>query len=180
MLDPPEPLSIQSLTSVHALISFLGSFFGSEFPQDFIDQQLNLLESVYDDEDSGESIRAVIDGIESVSVEEGQIVVKPRRKSSVTKTDVAEIEEHDAVDAIAWDETDVEDKTDDEEVWDEADDEDEQVWDETDDEDEQVWDETDEDEQDKEERIYYATSVEASRPKTDVASPSLRSGNISP
>jgi hypothetical protein len=38
-----------------------------------------LLEDAYDDPDSGIDVRAVIDGIESVSVHDGQIVIKPRR-----------------------------------------------------------------------------------------------------
>lgn len=56
-----------------------GSFFGNPVPDDFINQKLNLLESIYADEDSGEDIRAVMNGIESVSVQDKQIVIKPRR-----------------------------------------------------------------------------------------------------
>jgi hypothetical protein len=47
------------------------------------------MEGLYADEDSGEDIRAVINGIESVSVQEGRIVIRPRRRGAVV------MEEHD-------------------------------------------------------------------------------------
>jgi len=61
-----------------------GSFFGENAPQEFIDQHYNLLESLYinsDDEDV-EQIRNVISGIESVSIEEGRIIVNARHKGN--------------------------------------------------------------------------------------------------
>jgi len=56
-----------------------GKFFGQVVPEDVIDQHQNLLEDLYDaDDDDVETIREVISGIESVSIEEGKIVVKAR------------------------------------------------------------------------------------------------------
>lgn len=83
----------------HLLELFIenGSFFGNPIPDDFIDQHLNLLEGAYNDPDSGKDFRAVIDGIESVSVHERQIVIKPRRHhdaEGVIET-VVVMEEHD-------------------------------------------------------------------------------------
>jgi hypothetical protein len=74
-----------------------GSFFGNAIPDDFIDQHMNLLEGAYADPDSGKDIRAVINGIESVEVQEGQIVIKPRRHHDSEKTvqTVVVMEEHD-------------------------------------------------------------------------------------
>lgn len=64
-----------------------GSFFGQVIPEEVIDERENLLESLYDDHDDDdevdvEYIRDVINGIERVSIEEGKIVVKPRRTGS--------------------------------------------------------------------------------------------------
>jgi hypothetical protein len=75
----------------------IGSFFGNPIPDDFIDQHLNLLEGAYDDPDSGNDVRAIINGIESVTVHEGQIVIKPRRhhdSKEFSETEVV-MEEHD-------------------------------------------------------------------------------------
>jgi hypothetical protein len=57
-----------------------GSFFGQEASQDFIDQKVNLLEGFYnnDDPDNADSI-TLVEGLESVSIEKGKIIFKPRR-----------------------------------------------------------------------------------------------------
>lgn len=62
-----------------------GSIFGQDAPQDFIDEHQNLLDCLYyptddydDDDIDVEAIRNVIANIESVSIEEGRIVVKAR------------------------------------------------------------------------------------------------------
>jgi hypothetical protein len=57
-----------------------GSFFGQDASQDFIDQKVNLLEDFYnnDDPDNVDSI-TLVEGIESVSIEKGKIIFKPRR-----------------------------------------------------------------------------------------------------
>ena len=54
-----------------------GSFFGKDVPQDFIDQHVNLLDDFYDDPHNFDAL-LVMDGIESVSVMDGKIVVHPR------------------------------------------------------------------------------------------------------
>lgn len=57
-----------------------GKFFGQEVSEDVIDQHQNLLEGLYDaDDDDVEAIREVISGIESVSIEDGKVVVKARQ-----------------------------------------------------------------------------------------------------
>ncbi len=57
-----------------------GKFFGQDVPEDVIDQHQNLLEDLYDaDDDDVETIREIISGIESVSIEEGKVVVKARQ-----------------------------------------------------------------------------------------------------
>lgn len=60
-----------------------GSFFGQVIPQEVIDERQNILEDLYhqDDEDS-EDLREVISRIESVSIQEGKVVVKARRPKS--------------------------------------------------------------------------------------------------
>merc|ERR1719446_428668 len=60
-----------------------GSFFGQVIPQEVIDERQNILEDIYhqDDEDS-EDLLEVISRIESVSIQEGKVVVKARRPKS--------------------------------------------------------------------------------------------------
>jgi hypothetical protein len=55
-----------------------GSFFGQAVPQDFIDKREDLLADLYED-DGDKAARAVIEGIERVVIEDGKIVVKPRK-----------------------------------------------------------------------------------------------------
>jgi hypothetical protein len=55
-----------------------GSFFGQEVPQDLIDKHENLLEAIYESDENKEA-RAIIEGIERVVIEDGKIVVKPRK-----------------------------------------------------------------------------------------------------
>ena len=62
-----------------------GRFFGKDVPQDFIDQHVNLLDDFYDDPDNFDAL-LVMDGIESVSVMDGKIVVHPRT-APTTKSD---------------------------------------------------------------------------------------------
>lgn len=59
-----------------------GSFFGQDIPQDYIDKRENLLHDLYESDDceDAKAARAVIAGIEHVAIEEGKLVVKPRRK----------------------------------------------------------------------------------------------------
>lgn len=62
-----------------------GKVFGQEVSQEFIDQHENLLEFLYEDDDDdvdAKLVRAMISGIESVSIEEGKVVVKARRHES--------------------------------------------------------------------------------------------------
>lgn len=59
-----------------------GSFFGQAISQQFIDKRMDLLEGLYDledDDEDAEAIIAVIDGIESVTIEEGKVTIKARR-----------------------------------------------------------------------------------------------------
>ncbi|CAB9517292.1 expressed unknown protein [Seminavis robusta] len=58
-----------------------GSFFGQEAPQDYIEKRENLLKSLYEEADceDAKAARAVIAGIEHVVIEEGKIIVKPRK-----------------------------------------------------------------------------------------------------
>jgi len=60
-----------------------GSLFGQTVPQQFVDEHPNLLESLYLDDNANDTdleyIRNVISGIESVSIEEGRIIVNARR-----------------------------------------------------------------------------------------------------
>ncbi|KAG7371427.1 hypothetical protein IV203_019997 [Nitzschia inconspicua] len=56
-----------------------GSILGSTIPDNVIEGHINLLEESYVEEDSGEAFRAIVNGIDSVSVEEGRIIIKPRR-----------------------------------------------------------------------------------------------------
>lgn len=57
-----------------------GKFFGQVVPEEVIEQHENLLEGLYDaDCDDAKMIRSVISAIESVSIEEGKLVVKARR-----------------------------------------------------------------------------------------------------
>jgi hypothetical protein len=53
------------------------------------------MEGLYADKDSGEDIRAVINGIESVSVQEGRIVIRPRRRRGDDAAAAVVMEEHD-------------------------------------------------------------------------------------
>jgi len=60
-----------------------GTFFGQNVSQELIDERYDLLESLYaaDCKDKNvEYIRNVISGVESVSIEEGRIVVKAKTK----------------------------------------------------------------------------------------------------
>merc|ERR1719446_1809375 len=62
-----------------------GSFFGQVIPQQVIDERENLLQDLYhqdDEEQSVEDLKQVISGIESVSIQEGKVVVKARRPKS--------------------------------------------------------------------------------------------------
>lgn len=58
-----------------------GSLFGQVIPQEVIDEHENVLEGFYDayNDDSLKYILEVVKGIDGVSIEEGKIVVKPRR-----------------------------------------------------------------------------------------------------
>lgn len=60
-----------------------GSFFGNVAPQDWIDEHKNLMADLYNDPDN-EEIRAVLEGIERVTLQAGKIVVKPRKQASKT------------------------------------------------------------------------------------------------
>lgn len=55
-----------------------GSIFGQEAPADFINQRKNLLEELYEDSDNRDA-RAVLEGVESVTIEDGAIVVTPHK-----------------------------------------------------------------------------------------------------
>ncbi|KAG7337154.1 hypothetical protein IV203_021678 [Nitzschia inconspicua] len=82
----------------HLLELFIenGSIFGSTIPDDVINEHMNILDGFYEQEDSGEAFRAIVNGIESVTIEEGRIVIKPRRSPH----DETVMEEHDVV---IWD-----------------------------------------------------------------------------
>jgi hypothetical protein len=58
-----------------------GSFFGKVAPQDWIDERQNLLEDLYNDPDNEEA-RAVLEGIERVTLQAGKIVVEPRKQAT--------------------------------------------------------------------------------------------------
>lgn len=61
-----------------------GSFFGQTAPQEIIDQHVDLMKELYDcheeDCDDLEDMLDVISGIESVSIEEGKVVIKARHQ----------------------------------------------------------------------------------------------------
>jgi hypothetical protein len=58
-----------------------GSVFGQVAPQELIDQHENLLRELYDSDDDGvDEMLDIIDGIESVSIEEGKVVIKARHQ----------------------------------------------------------------------------------------------------
>merc|ERR1712224_520756 len=61
-----------------------GSFFGQAVPEEAIAERKNLLESLYQPENAEalEDILKLVDGIESVSIEEGRLVVKANHKSN--------------------------------------------------------------------------------------------------
>jgi len=61
-----------------------GSLFGQNVPQNFVDEHQNLLEYLYDNADDTDLkyIRNVISGIESVSIEEGRIIVNARHNGN--------------------------------------------------------------------------------------------------
>lgn len=67
----------------HLLNLFIeqGSFFGNPVPQDYIDERHNLLEDLYNDPQDGEHTRAIIGHLKSVSIEDGKLVITPRRDS---------------------------------------------------------------------------------------------------
>ena len=56
-----------------------GTFFGQSAPEEFIAKHQNLLEFLYEDDDC-EDARAVVEGIERVSIEPGKITIYPRRR----------------------------------------------------------------------------------------------------
>lgn len=60
-----------------------GSIFGQEAPKDFIEQHQNLMQYLYqqNDPDMQDSIREILAHVESVSIEEGKIVVKAVRSN---------------------------------------------------------------------------------------------------
>jgi len=55
-----------------------GSLFGQVVPQEAIDEREDLLENLFDGLDFSEITHRLINGIESVSIEEGRIVIKAR------------------------------------------------------------------------------------------------------
>lgn len=58
-----------------------GSFFGQSISEQVIEQHVNLLRDLYDDSDHDDQVDVMLDvisGIESVSVEEGKVIVKAR------------------------------------------------------------------------------------------------------
>jgi len=60
-----------------------GTVFGQDIPEDFIDQHENVVEFLYDLGDYDENLfRIMISGIESVSIEEGKVVVKARQNEN--------------------------------------------------------------------------------------------------
>lgn len=60
-----------------------GSFFGQVIPQEVMDEHTNLLDGLYDaDDDDFEDMLDVMQGIESVSIKEGKVVVTAKRHSS--------------------------------------------------------------------------------------------------
>ncbi|KAG7337153.1 hypothetical protein IV203_021679 [Nitzschia inconspicua] len=65
----------------HLLELFIenGSILGSTIPDDVINEHINILEESYEEEDSGEAFRTIVNGIESVTIEDGRIVIKPHR-----------------------------------------------------------------------------------------------------
>lgn len=70
-------------TTVLSLFLKNGSLFGHTASQDFIDENQNLLESLYDHDDEDDInlnyIRTAISKIESVKIEEGRIVVRAKK-----------------------------------------------------------------------------------------------------
>jgi len=79
-----------------------GSFFGWQVPEDFVDEKIDLLESLYSDPANAEAlgdILKVVDGIERVSIEEGRVVVvaakkpQPRGESSSSSSSSSSEEE---------------------------------------------------------------------------------------
>lgn len=54
-----------------------GSFFGQVAPRDWIDQRQNLLDGLFNDPGAKDA-RAVVEGIERVTIHEGKIVVEPK------------------------------------------------------------------------------------------------------
>ena len=72
---------IQYLVSGENLLELYltkGSFFGQEAPKEFIDQHKNLLDDLSNDPDA-EDARTIMERIERVTIEEGKIVVVPRK-----------------------------------------------------------------------------------------------------
>ncbi|KAG7339148.1 hypothetical protein IV203_020091 [Nitzschia inconspicua] len=65
----------------HLLELFIekGSIFGNTIPDDVINEHINILEESYEQENSGNAFRAIVNGIESVTIEEARIVIKPHR-----------------------------------------------------------------------------------------------------
>ena len=58
-----------------------GTFFGQDVPEDYIDQHENVMDFLYDLGDYDENLY-MISGIESVSIEEGKVVVKARQNEN--------------------------------------------------------------------------------------------------
>jgi hypothetical protein len=70
-----------------------GSWFGKDVPQDFIDEHVNLLEDFDEDPNNFDALQ-IMDGIESVSIEKGKIIIHPRNRyvSDPNNADGQEVE----------------------------------------------------------------------------------------
>jgi len=77
-----------------------GSFFGNEIPQEVIDQHQNILLDLYNDPENGEDVRAIIGGIDSVSIEQGRIVIKPIHDEDEVHIEVEMEREEDTGDSM--------------------------------------------------------------------------------
>eukprot|EP00173_Palmaria_palmata_P001980 Plantae.Rhodophyta-Palmaria_palmata.ctg22048.p2 GENE.Plantae.Rhodophyta-Palmaria_palmata.ctg22048~~Plantae.Rhodophyta-Palmaria_palmata.ctg22048.p2 ORF type:complete len:165 (-),score=43.59 Plantae.Rhodophyta-Palmaria_palmata.ctg22048:113-565(-) len=74
---------VNSQTKLFELYLEKGSFFGHKASQEFIDQHIDLLKDLYEDPNN-EDFAALTAGIESVTILDGKIVIKPRRYNVMT------------------------------------------------------------------------------------------------
>jgi len=95
LVNPREDLDKNETKTPIELYLEKGRIFGYDAPDDFIAQRKNLLDDLYngdsDDDDKKDTadLRAILDGIEAVTVEAGKVVIKPRRNRPSPGADTA-------------------------------------------------------------------------------------------